>query len=118
MAQLRSEHEEERNRTVEEVRQELEDKHDREMTQLEDKLRAELNDTLSQLKVWSLHTNNTSCISQDIKGSKQKGNHWQAKGGQVLHSKMNLEETGLPRHRENREFESPFFQTGKTQGIC
>ena len=28
---------------------------------------------------------------------------------------------GLPRHRENREnreFESPFFQTGKTQGIC
>ena len=26
--------------------------------------------------------------------------------------------TGLPRHRENREFESPFFQTGKTQGIC
>ena len=26
--------------------------------------------------------------------------------------------SGLPRHRENREFESPFFQTGKTQGIC
>ena len=26
--------------------------------------------------------------------------------------------TGLPRHRENREFESLFFQTGKTQGIC
>ena len=25
---------------------------------------------------------------------------------------------GLPRHRENREFESPFFETGKTQGIC
>ena len=25
---------------------------------------------------------------------------------------------GLPRHRENREFGSPFFQTGKTQGIC
>ena len=25
--------------------------------------------------------------------------------------------TGLPRHRENREFESPFFQTGNTQGI-
>ena len=24
--------------------------------------------------------------------------------------------SGLPRHRENREFESPFFQTGKTQG--
>ena len=51
MAQLRSEHEEERNRAVEEVRLELEDKHDREMTQLEDKLRAELSDTLSQLKV-------------------------------------------------------------------
>ena len=51
MAQLRSEHEEERNRAVDEVRQELEDKHDREMTQLEDKLRSELNDTLSQLKV-------------------------------------------------------------------
>ena len=51
MAKLRSEHEEERNRAVEEVRLELEDKHDREMTQLEDKLRAELNDTLSQLKV-------------------------------------------------------------------
>ena len=27
-------------------------------------------------------------------------------------------QAGLPRHRENREFESPFFQTGKTQGIC
>ena len=26
--------------------------------------------------------------------------------------------SGLPRHRENREFGSPFFQTGKTQGIC
>ena len=26
--------------------------------------------------------------------------------------------TGFPRHRENREFGSPFFQTGKTQGIC
>ena len=26
--------------------------------------------------------------------------------------------TGLIRHRENRGFESPFFQTGKTQGIC
>ena len=25
--------------------------------------------------------------------------------------------TGLPRLRENREFERPFFQTGKTQGI-
>ena len=25
---------------------------------------------------------------------------------------------GLPRHRENREFGSAFFQTGKTQGIC
>ena len=25
--------------------------------------------------------------------------------------------TGLPRHRENKEFESPFVQTGKTQGI-
>ena len=25
---------------------------------------------------------------------------------------------GLPQHRENREFESPFFQTGKTEGIC
>ena len=25
---------------------------------------------------------------------------------------------GLPRHRENRELESPFFQTGKTRGIC
>ena len=25
---------------------------------------------------------------------------------------------GLPRHRETREFGSPFFQTGKTQGIC
>ena len=24
----------------------------------------------------------------------------------------------LPRRRENREFKSPFFQTGKTQGIC
>ena len=29
-----------------------------------------------------------------------------------------LDCSGLPRHRENREFESPFFQTGKTQGIC
>ena len=29
-----------------------------------------------------------------------------------------IELTGLPQHRENREFESPFFQTGKTQGIC
>ena len=26
--------------------------------------------------------------------------------------------TGLPRHRENREFGSLFFQTGKTQWIC
>ena len=26
--------------------------------------------------------------------------------------------SGLPRHRENREFGGPFFQTGKTQGIC
>ena len=26
--------------------------------------------------------------------------------------------SGLPRHRENREFESPFFQTERTQGIC
>ena len=51
IAQLKTEHEEERNRVVHEMRQELEDKHDREMTQLEDKLRAELNDTLSQLKV-------------------------------------------------------------------
>ena len=25
--------------------------------------------------------------------------------------------TGWPRHRENREFGSYFFQTGKTQGI-
>ena len=25
---------------------------------------------------------------------------------------------GLSQHRENREFGSPFFQTGKTQGIC
>ena len=23
---------------------------------------------------------------------------------------------GLPLHKENREFKSPFFQTGKTQG--
>ena len=28
-----------------------------------------------------------------------------------------LKKTGLPRHRENREFGAPFFQTGKTQGI-
>ena len=26
--------------------------------------------------------------------------------------------SGLPRHRENREFGCAFFQTGKTQGIC
>ena len=26
--------------------------------------------------------------------------------------------TGFPRHMENRELESPIFQTGKTQGIC
>ena len=26
--------------------------------------------------------------------------------------------SGLPRHRENREFGCPLFQTGKTQGIC
>ena len=26
--------------------------------------------------------------------------------------------TGLPRHRENREFGGPFFQTGKTRRIC
>ena len=25
---------------------------------------------------------------------------------------------GLPRHKETREFGGPFFQTGKTQGIC
>ena len=31
---------------------------------------------------------------------------------------INLQIAGLPRHRENREFGSPFFQTGKTQGIC
>ena len=24
---------------------------------------------------------------------------------------------GLPQRRENRDFESPLFQTGKTQGI-
>ena len=29
-----------------------------------------------------------------------------------------LQGSGLPWHRENREFESPFFQRGKTQGIC
>ena len=29
-----------------------------------------------------------------------------------------MNRTGLPRHRENREFGSSFFQTGKTQGIC
>ena len=29
-----------------------------------------------------------------------------------------IKSTGLPQHRENREFGSPFFQTGKTQGIC
>ena len=51
VSKLRADHEAERNRAVEEVRQDLEDRHDREMTQLEDKLRAELNDTLSQLKV-------------------------------------------------------------------
>ena len=28
-----------------------------------------------------------------------------------------LANTGWPRHRENREFDSYFFQTGKTQGI-
>ena len=27
------------------------------------------------------------------------------------------QQTGWPRHRENREFGSYFFQTGKTQGI-
>ena len=26
--------------------------------------------------------------------------------------------SGLPRHKENREFGGPFFQAGKTQGIC
>ena len=31
---------------------------------------------------------------------------------------VSIDYSGLPRHRENREFESPFFQTGKTQGIC
>ena len=29
----------------------------------------------------------------------------------------NYTKSGLPRHRENMEFGSPFFQTGKTQGI-
>ena len=29
----------------------------------------------------------------------------------------NLATVGWPRHRENREFGSYFFQTGKTQGI-
>ena len=38
----------------------------------------------------------------------------------VCPARQNLSDifTGWPRHRENREFGSYFFQTGKTQGIC
>ena len=35
----------------------------------------------------------------------------------LLTSSGKVLKTGWPRHRENREFGSYFFQTGKTQGI-
>ena len=36
----------------------------------------------------------------------------------VLSFIFGISKSGWPRHRENREFGSYFFQTGKTQGIC
>ena len=51
ISQIQADHEAERDRALDDLRQDLEARHDSEMTQLEDKLRSELNDTLSQLKV-------------------------------------------------------------------
>ncbi len=51
ISQIQADHEAERLRALDDLRQDLEERHDSEMTQLEDKLRSELNETLSQLKV-------------------------------------------------------------------
>ena len=43
-------------------------------------------------------------------------NHQSSKATDT-HGRRTRSSTGWPRHRENREFGSYFFQTGKTQGI-